>query len=248
MTAARRGWVGGGGGISNFDPRSIAGSGVKLWLRGDQLTVVGGNVTMATDKTGNGNNVTQTGNVIPYSASAINGRPGWVGDGSGFLINDVNTLGASGAPRSFYAVAQANGGGLDGGGLIECRPNGGGLVFDWAALGAGGTGFVYFDASAVTETVAALGSPPHTAKVYSMTATIGAQIAMKVNGVAQTVAGAVTVADTGTAGFAIMSWNRRQATAGWAGAMCEFIACDSVLSAPNDAAMIAGLMAYYGIT
>lgn len=229
---------------SGFAPTDIGGC--KLWLRGDSLSVSGGNLTSGTDRSGNGNNVTPSG-TIAYNASAINGRPGWTNTSGVWLQNTSSSVLAAGSARTIFVVAAPTGAG---GPLFSLFLSGIGATYF-----AGNSSYTPFPAGIYTDsadgTNNALISPgsslaPH---VYEFTcATATAFVAMKVDGTAQSVSqgGVGCRAETGTVGFQVGGWPG--GSAGFVGSYCEAIVFDSVLSSPNASAVRAALGAYYGIT
>lgn len=233
---------------SDFDPRNVAGAGVKLWLRGGLgVPFSGPNATGWNDQSGNGNNYTAVG-TLPYNASSINGRPGITlgGGGTAHLVC-ANSILLAGNARSIYVVFKATT--VDGGPLFENR-----ITADMSSYFVNGPAFPTFPNGLYTNgsdasrnasfTPPALNGVPHIATFKCATAI--AFLAASIDGASQVVTQTNGCnAETGAAGSTIGFWTFSGTSI--VGDIDEVIVCDSVLSAPNDAAMIAGLKGWYTI-
>lgn len=230
---------------TEFSAMDVAGC--KLWLRGDALTLSGSNVTAATDKSGNGNHVTNHG-TIPYNASAINGRPGWTNAANLWLENLTSNILTAGSARTLFFVVSATT--SAGGPLFSFRLNAIACTYFAGLAGYGPFGGGVFTDSADgsrNASVTGVTAAPHVYEFSIPTATDF--VKLKIDGVTQTVSqSAGCRAETGTTGFLVGSWGAAGAGADFIGNYCDAIAYDHELSTPDAATIRGGLGAYYGIT
>jgi len=231
----------GGGGPAPFNPASVGT--LVWWLRGDDVTLNGADVSSWNDKSGNGRHWTQgTAADQPlFVASAINGRPGVAFDGANteFLNGpNINALGLT-AAETFIVLRLVN----------DPAPVANEGLWRIGSVGAsasrflGTTGGINEDFGRATATVF-LGDP-----TVSMTSPRIYSVVASASELTNYIDGVQLATTTNTVAWETAPWLGKSAAVGFNfyGTICEWFTYTAKLSAPNRATVIAYLKARYAI-
>jgi len=234
----------GGGGVPVFDPR-LYGT-LAWWLRGDDMTLNGADVSSWNDKSGNGRHWTQ-GTALwqpAKSVASLNGRDGVVFAATALehlLGPNLNALGMASAEMFLVgkavadpAVAAGAGSGIwqIGTGVADYYPFTDGVVY---------TGF----GSAARKTVGNMTTPLTAAHVLNVI-TSATEYTSAING-ATSGGDFFTTATNAVGWYTAPTLGKGVGALYYNGTMWEMIVYSAKLSTANRAAVVAGLKAYYGI-
>lgn len=245
MNAARRCWLGSGGGFSTFTPADL-GATLKLWLDPTRGVTHGATVSAWADQSAASNGCSQgTGGLQPnYTAVGRNNLP-MVSPSSGTKVLTSGTnLFAAGTPRSIFVVwTNGSTGGSQPGRLVSVSLGAGAFIV--ASFDFGGRSAVYTDVTTNIQTVPMLDYSQPTILMVSWDGNNTHNVACEVNGVAQTIvnsAGTATATESGSAGYGF-----GDGVNSFTGDRGDVIVCDTVLSAANKAKVTAYLKSKWAI-
>ena len=223
------------GGAAQFKPTDL-GATLKLWLRADLGITQAGTVSQWLDQSGSALVFAQavSGARPTYTASAINGQPGLTGAFTHYLDTTGNAVSAS-AARTFFAVLAAS---ATQASFFQHRiATGYSNILSPATSG-------YVESNQVDTNCQDSGTIAAGNYIYEMTfdGTTTHLPVLKLNGVTQTLVNAAGVGVGTESGSGMRVLGDSNAV------VCEFVVCDTVLSAPNALAMRTYMSQRYGIT